>query len=92
MLDAEVWRAWSVQWTTVHTDTELFRWIPVVRSLPPNFRPIEGSRDALVFCSGLQRGTREFELAARAPALGSCVDPVCLRLVITVPLNFGRIG
>lgn len=50
------------------------------------------SRDALVFCSGLQRGTREFELAARAPALGSCVDPVCLRLVITVPLNFGRIG
>ncbi|KAH9359849.1 hypothetical protein HPB48_002448 [Haemaphysalis longicornis] len=50
------------------------------------------SRDALVFCSGFQRGTREFELAARAPALGSCVDPVCLRLVITVPLNFGRIG
>ncbi|KAH9384445.1 hypothetical protein HPB48_026452 [Haemaphysalis longicornis] len=43
------------------------------------------SRDALVFCSGLQRGAREFESAARAPALGSCVDPVCLRLVITVP-------
>lgn len=49
MLDAEVWRAWSVQWTTVHTDTELFRWIPAVRSLPPNFPP---HRRVIFFITG----------------------------------------
>lgn len=38
-LEAEMWRRWSVNWVTQHADTELAKWLPDVRSLPPNFPP-----------------------------------------------------
>ncbi|KAH9382772.1 hypothetical protein HPB48_023331 [Haemaphysalis longicornis] len=38
-LREELWRRWGEDWATNHRGTELFRWIPDVSSLPPNFPP-----------------------------------------------------
>lgn len=43
ILNAESWKRWSIEWTSMHCKTELIQWVPDVLRLPPDFPRLDKS-------------------------------------------------